>query len=308
VQPDLICLGEPLIEFNQTQRGEPNYRMGFGGDTSNCAIAAARQGASVGYLTALGQDSFGDAFVRLWDAEGIDYSHVMRLPDAPTGIYFVTHGPSGHEFAYLRRGSAASRIAPGDLPEDYIAKARILHVSGISEAISDTACDTVLRAVEIARAGDTLVSLDTNLRLQLWPLPRARAVIEATARMADIVLPALDDARALTGLDEAEAIVDHYLRGGARIVALTLGPGGVLVATAERREHIPAHAVELVDATGAGDAFDGAFLAEYLRHGDPFAAARWGNAAAALAVSGFGAVAPLPDRATVAQLLNVAGG
>lgn len=303
MQPDLICIGEPLVEFNQTRPGEPNYLMGFGGDTSNCAIAAARQGAKVGYLTALGQDSFGDAFVRLWEREGVDYTNVLRLPDASTGIYFVSHGSTGHEFSYLRKGSAASRLAPEDIPEDYVARARVLHLSGISQAISDTACDAALRAVEIARANETLVSFDTNLRLRLWPLPRARAMIHATVPMADILLPGLDDGRALTGLDEPDAIADFYLRLGPRIVALTLGAEGTLLATPERRERLPPHPVEAVDATGAGDGFDGAFLAEYLRSGDPFAAARYGNAAAALAVSGFGAVAPLPDRAAVERLL-----
>ena len=308
MQPDLICLGEPLVEFNQTTPGEPGYLMGYGGDTSNCAVAAARQGASVGYLTALGQDSFGDAFVQLWAREGVDYAHVLRLTGAATGIYFVSHGPTGHEFSYLRRDSAASRLSPRDLPEDYIAKARVLHVSGISQAISDSACDAVLRAVEIARAGETLVSYDTNLRLRLWPLPRARAMIHATVPMADIVLPGLDDGRALTGLEEPDAIADFYLRLGPKVVALTLGSQGTLVATPDRRERIDPHPVEAVDATGAGDAFDGAFLAEYLRSGDPFAAARYGNAAAALAVGAFGAVAPLPDRTAVERLLTGQGG
>jgi sugar/nucleoside kinase (ribokinase family) len=204
VQPELICIGEPLVELNQTTPGEPSYLMGHGGDTSNCAVAAARQGTSVGYLTALGQDSFGDSFVQLWAREGVDYGHVLRLGGASTGIYFVSHGPTGHEFSYLRRDSAASRLSPRDIPEDAIARAKVLHASGISQAISASACDAVFRAIEIAKGGGTLVSYDTNLRLRLWPLPRARAIIHATAGMADILLPGLDDGRALTGLEEPD--------------------------------------------------------------------------------------------------------
>ena len=86
-------------------------------------------------------------------------------------------------------------------------------------------------------------------------------------------------------------------------VMLTLGDGGSAVATSQRRERLARHEVELVDATGAGDTFDGAFLVEYLRTGDVFASARWANAAAALAVTGFGAVAPMPRRDAVAKLL-----
>jgi 2-dehydro-3-deoxygluconokinase len=307
MQPDLVCMGEPLIEFNQTRSGEPSYLFGFGGDTSNCAIAAARQGARVGYLTALGQDGFGDAFVELWESEGVDYSNVLRLATAPTGVYFVRHGAAGHEFTYLRAGSAASRLAPHDVPHDYIARARILHVSGISLAISATACDAVLAAIEIARAAGVQVSFDTNLRLRLWPLPRARAIIAATAAMSDILLPGLDDVRQLLGLEDPDAIADHYLARGVRLVVLTLGAEGALVATAEQRARLAAHPVEAVDATGAGDTFDGAFLAEYLRTDDPFAAARWANAAAAIATTGFGAVAPMPKRPAVDAFLRERG-
>ena len=302
--PDIICLGEPLYEFNQTKPGEPGYLAGHGGDTSNCAVAAARQGASVGYLTALGSDAFGDSFMELWQREGVDASMVRRRDDAHTGVYFITHGPQGHVFSYLRAGSAASRMAPEDLPEDYLRSARVLHASGISQAISSSATDTVFRAIEIAREAGVLVSYDTNLRLRLWPLARARAIVQATAALADILLPSTDDATALTGLTDPDRIADHYLGHGVKLVALTLGKEGALVATSERRERVPARRVESVDATGAGDTFDGSFLAEYLRTGDPFAAGRWANAAAALSTKGFGAVAPMPRRPHVEAFLG----
>lgn len=304
---DLICIGEPLVELNQTRPGEPQLLMGHGGDTSNCAIAAARQGLAVGYWTRLGADAFGDGFLELWRREGIDASRVPRDPAAATGAYFVGHGPDGHSFSYLRAGSAASRMTPEELPEAWLRGTRVLHASAISQAISASACDTVFRAFEIARAAGALLAYDTNYRPRLWPAPRARAIVHEAARQADLLLPGLDDARALTGLEEPDRIVDLYLGLGARVVALTLGAAGALVATAERRERLAPHRVATVDATGAGDAFDGAFIAAYLRTGDPFAAGRWANAAAALATTGFGAVAPLPTRAAVEALLAGAG-
>ena len=115
--PDLICLGEPLVEFSELPEQEL-YKAGFGGDTSNTAIAAARQGARAGYLTILGQDRFGDLLVELWDREGVDRSRVRRNAQAPTGIYFVTHDAGGHHFHYYRAGSAASGMTPQDLPRD----------------------------------------------------------------------------------------------------------------------------------------------------------------------------------------------
>lgn len=304
---EILFLGEPMIEFNQTIPDGP-YVQGFGGDTSNAAIAAARQGARVGFLGATGTDVFGDLFDALWRDEGVDTRAVLRMEDAPTGIYFVTHGPEGHVFSYRRAGSASSRYGVRHLPRDLLEQAKVLHVSAISQAISDTACDAVFEAIDIVRKAGGLVSYDTNLRLKLWPLTRARAVVEATAAMADIVLPGLDDARLLTGLESAEEVADHYLSLGARHVALTLGAEGVLYADREKREKIASHPVKAVDATGAGDAFDGAFLAEFMATGDGLAAARHANAAAALAVCGFGAVAPLPRRSDVDALLETGKG
>ncbi len=301
MQPDIICLGEPMMEFNQQQDGR--YLSGHGGDTSNTAIAAARQGAKVGYLTRLGSDVFGDSFLDLWRAEAVDCAHVEQDHAAHTGIYFVTHGPDGHQFSYLRAGSAASRMTPGALPADYIEGAKLLHVSGISQAISDSAADTVFRAMEVAREAGVRVSYDSNLRLRLWPLERARAVIHAAMTKCQIALPGLDDAIHLTGHDDPDAICDFYLGLGAEIVALTLGADGTLVATKDERRRVAGRRVETVDATAAGDMFDGAFLAELVAGSDPFSAARYANAAAALSTQGYGAVAPMPRRAAVETFL-----
>ncbi|MEJ1157104.1 sugar kinase [Prosthecomicrobium sp. N25] len=302
VPVDILAFGEPMIEFNDTGK-DRLWLSGFGGDTSNAAIAAARLGARVGYFTALGPDAFGQAFRDLWAREGVDASTVITDPAAHTAVYFVTHGPDGHAFSYLRAGSAASRVKPADLPADAIAAAKVLHVSAISQAISPTACDAVFAAIRIAREAGAKVSYDTNLRLRLWPLDRARAVIEATAALSHILLPGLDDARLLTGLEDPDAICDHYLAKGVEIVALTLGKDGSLVATPERRERIPPIACRAVDATGAGDAFDGGFLTEWLQSGDPFRAGRFANVVAGLSTEGYGAVEPLPRRdAALARL------
>jgi 2-dehydro-3-deoxygluconokinase len=295
---DIIAIGEPLFELNQG-RGETVFRPGHGGDTSNAAIAAARQGAKVGYVTAVGADQFGDSFMALWKGEGIDTSAVKKSPVAHTGLYFITHGPDGHVFSYMRAGSAASRMTPEDMPVEAIKAARVVHASAISQAISSSAADAVFHALRTARATNVMVSYDTNLRLRLWPLDRARAVIHAAAGLADILRPSIDDARQLTGLDDPDKIADFYLSAGPKIVAMTLGDDGALIATRDKRERIPARPAKLVDATGAGDMFTGAFLAEYLGTNDPFAAGRYANVAAALSTEGYGAVAPMPKRVAV---------
>ena len=310
---DGVALGEALVEFNQTRPGEPQYLQGFGGDTSNAVIAAARAGASTAYLTRLGSDAFGQALLDLWAREGVDTTAVERDAQHPTGIYFVTHGVAGHEFSYLRAGSAASRMAPAWLldasangPAAVLQQCRILHVSGISLAVSASACDTAFEAMRVARAAGARVAFDPNLRLKLWPLARARACIAHAVSLSDIFLPGLDDMAALLGLHDADAIADWGHAQGAATVVVKLGADGVLLSSADPavpRQRVPGRSVALVDATGAGDCFDGNLLARLALGDDLAAAVRYANAAASLTVQGFGAVAPLPTAQQVRALL-----
>lgn len=305
---DIVALGEAMIEFNQARADDPRtYLQGFGGDTSNMAIAAARVGARAGYVTRVGDDAFGRMLLSLWAEEGVATAGVATDPAASTGVYFVTHGPQGHEFSYLRAGSAASRMTPATLPRDVIRSAKILHVSGISQAISASACDAVLAAMDEARAAGVRVSYDTNLRLKLWPLARARGVILASLARCDLCVPSLDDARMLFDTDDEDAIVAACHRAGAPVVVLKRGARGCLVSDGSKCVVLDGHVVASVDATGAGDCFDGAFAARIVAGDDPFAAARYANAAAAVATTGYGAVAPLPrDAAVRAQLARAA--
>src|SRR6201996_4720350 len=127
--PEILALGEAMIEFNQSAKDQPNYLQGFGGDTSNFCIAAARQGARTGFVSAVGADHFGHLLMDLWEREQVDTSLVRVDPQASTGVYFVSHGPNGHAFDSLRAVSAGSRYTPRDLPLDAIAAAKVIHLS-----------------------------------------------------------------------------------------------------------------------------------------------------------------------------------
>jgi 2-dehydro-3-deoxygluconokinase len=302
---DIVAFGEPMVEFNQTGEGGGRlYLQGFGGDTSNFAIAAARQGARVAYLSALGDDPYGRMLRELWTREGVDHTAVATDPQAYTAIYFVTHDEAGHHFHFFRSGSAASRLTPAAMPLERVRAAQVFHLSGISLAISASACDAGLAAMEAARAAGVRVSFDTNLRLKLWPAARARAVMTEAMRLADICLPSFDDMAALTGLRDDDAIVDHCLRLGAKVVALKLGERGALVADAQARHRIAPHPCQPVDATGAGDTFGGAFIARLVAGDSLPAAARYAAAAAALSTEGYGAVEPIPRAERVRQSLQ----
>ena len=302
---DILAYGEPMVEFNQTGEGQGRlYLQGFGGDSSNFAIAAARQGASVGYWSALGDDAHGRALRALWDAEHVDHALVRSDQAAFTAIYFVTHGERGHEFHFYRSGSAASRVGPADVPKAQVAAAKVFHLSGISLAISNSACDAGYAAIDAARAAGVKVSFDTNLRLKLWSRDRARAVMSDVLRRCDLALPSWDDITAITGLTAPEAIVEHCLRGGAKVVALKLGAQGALVANAQERHRIAPFPCRPVDATGAGDTFGGAFVARLVTGDGLLAAGRYAAAAAALSTQGYGAVAPIPRAGEVLAALK----
>lgn len=301
---DVVALGEAMIEFNEARSKDPHaWLQGFGGDTSNMAIAAARLGARSAYVTRVGDDGFGRRLLALWMDERVSTEGVAIDESAPTGVYFVSHGANGHEFSYLRSGSAASCLHPATLPLGVLRATRVLHLSAISQAISASACDACFAAIDEARSGGAHIAYDTNLRLKLWPLARARAIIFETLRGADWALPGFDDARHLFGDDDPQRIVDACHALGPSIVVLKLGRDGCLVSDGARRARVAALPVAAVDATGAGDCFDGAFAARMTAGDDAFAAARYANAAAALATTGYGAVAPLPRHADVERML-----
>ena len=301
---DVVAIGEAMVEFNQQDADTGRYLAGFGGDTSNCAIAAARMGARSAYLTQLGDDVFGDELLALWRREGVDTRGVRRLAGGETGLYFVTHGSDGHRFSYRRTGSAASRMSPTTITAGVIESARWLHCSGISQAISTSACDTVFEAIARARAAGTRVSYDLNFRPSLWPAPHALAIARATLAQCDLFFPSVDEIGALTGLSTPEGIVRWSHDQGATMVALKLGAAGCMVSSAAGARHVAAYPVQPVDATGAGDCYAGALLAR-LSAGDELPdAARAANVAAALSTQEYGAVAPLPRLSDVLSKLR----
>lgn len=304
---ELLCMGEPMLEFNQLPLrpdGARHYLEGHGGDTSNAAVAAARQGAKVGMITSLGRDMPGDSFMALWEREGIDTSTVTRTDRYLTGVYFVTHDPAGHHFLHYRANSAAAMFGPEDVPVRAIGRARMLYLSGISQGISTTACDATLAAIDAARRHGVKIAYDTNYRPRLWPPARAAAVTRAAMESVDYALPGIEDVRTLTGLTDPDAMLDYYLKLGPGVVVLKMGEAGAYLATPEARVKIPGFPVRTVDATGAGDTFCGSFLARILAGDSPEPAARYAAVAAALKCTGYGAVAPIPTPAQVAEAMR----
>lgn len=311
--PEIVALGEPLVEFAGEERGRLGsvaaFRRGWGGDTSNFIVAVARLGGSCGYVTRLGGDEFGRSFLELWRREGVDTSHVIVEPEGCTGIYFIAMDEGGqHSFTYYRAGSAASRLQPSDLTAEALGAARIFHTSGITQAISASAAAAADAAIALARAGGLTVSFDANVRPRLQPVATLGGIIERSLGQADIAFLSTEDAAHLYGPLPPEAVVERVIAGGPPLVVLKQGAAGCLVATSDgTRLEVPGWRVQAVDATGAGDAFDAGFLVEWLRGAPLEQAAGFANAVGALTTLGPGAVGPIPTRAQVQQFLGRVG-
>ena len=302
---DIVCMGEAMVEFTRMNRskGEALYIRGLGGDTSNCAISAARQGVKVAYLSAVGDDQFGKIAIDTWLTEGIDVSQVFVDPNSPTGIYFIDPAPEGRNFTYYRAGSAASRMSSISSSQTILSRTAILHLSAITQAISIAPNEPSFEAIDIVKKSGGRVSYDTNLRLNLWGLEEARRVINKTLTQADILLPSLDEAQILTGLDNKEDILNFYLQFEPEILALKCGSEGAIVIFEGRKEYIPALNVNAIDTSGAGDTFAGAFLAQIIQGESPFEAARFAVVASGISVQGYGAMAPIPNRKQVLRAM-----
>ena len=285
---DLICLGEPMVEFNQQSEGM--YRTGIGGDVSNVAISAVQHGAKTAFISRLGKDIFGAEIIKKWQSEDVDYTNVESISGEETGVYFVTHGPDGHRFSYRRANSAASKFQPSALPREAICTSSVFYASGINLAISESMHKATLDAILLAKECSTTVAFDPNLRTALWSIDQAREAIHETFRYCDIALPSLEDAQQLTGLTIPMHICDYYHELGPKTVVLTLGKNGVYLSEEGQPTILPGQQVKSVDATGAGDCFNGAFIATWIKTNCVKTAAEVANISAAKSTTKYGAL------------------
>ncbi|MFD9962701.1 sugar kinase [Amycolatopsis sp. NPDC058986] len=251
----------------------------IGGAESNVACHLPGLGVSSGWVSAVGDDPFGRAMVREIAAAGVDVSGVAVDPARPTGLYLKESGAQGSPVRYYRAGSAASAMGLDVLDRVDLADVRVLHLSGITPALSDS-CLELVRALLAAPRGDTRVSFDVNYRPALWAAGRDVSLLAELAGSADIVLTGDDEARKVWGTGDP-----------AQLRALLPGPDTLVVKHGERGATLverdaeplfsPALRVDVVEPVGAGDAFAAGFLAATLAGADPLTRLRRGHLQAA---------------------------
>ncbi|WP_448071823.1 sugar kinase [Georgenia yuyongxinii] len=285
--PQVLCVGETMAlvapDGSVPLADARSVHLTSAGAESNVARHLADLGVPTAWLSALGTDPLGDRVLADLAGNGVDLRWVTRRSDAPTGVFFKDPSPKGTRVLYYRAGSAASRLAPDDVGGWPLARARWVHVTGITPALSASCADMVQTLLAGARRHRLGVSFDVNHRPALWHDGDAPGVLRGLADRADVVLVGRDEAERLWDTRTAEDVAD-LLPTPSRIVVKDADREAVEIdRTAEGTivTHVPARRVDVVEPVGAGDAFAGGYLAALLRGDGPAKRLAMGHSLAA---------------------------
>ena len=292
-----------MLELSRrnTEQGGRSLPMNlsYGGDTLNSAVYLARQGITVDYVTALGDDPMSAWMVEQWRGEGVGCDLIEYQPNAVPGLYLVETDKQGERsFFYWRDSAPARRLfddpARADPLFDQLADRAWLCLSGITLAIySESSRQCLFSQLADYRSKGGKVIFDSNYRPKLWPGHEAtRRAYEAMYRLTDVALPTLEDEQQLFGDADENGIIERLQSWGVGEIALKMGGQGCLVASAEARELVAANKVAVVDTTSAGDSFNAGYLAARLKGQGASDAARAGHRLASVVIQHRGAIIP----------------
>lgn len=308
---DIVTFGETMALFTPDSTGLMRYATTFsrkfGGAESNFAIGLTRLGHQTGWISRVGDDELGKAMLSFIRGEGIDVSQVKIDNTAPTGLYFKElRNANEVRIEYYRRGSAASQMEKTDLSEEYISKAKYLHISGITPALSESCHETVMEAIQIAKKHSVKIIFDPNLRRKLWREEKARTVLLEIASQVDIILPGIDEGAFLFGETDPKKLGQLFLDHGASLVVLKVGAKGAYYFTADESKLVPGFEVKnVVDPVGAGDGFAAGFTSGLLDGLSYEKAVQRGNAVGAMVTMVNGDIEGLPEKHEVDRFMQV---
>jgi len=296
---DIISIGECMIELstNESLTYTKTFNKYYGGDTITTAVAAARLGAKVGYITKVGNDSFKDFLLDSWQAENIDISYV-KLVDGYNGLYFLSkQEDQKKEFAYYRKKSAATTLCVDDISDDYIDRTSVLYSTGITQSLSDSAREAVKKAFITAKKKQCTTAYDPNYRARLWSIEEAKEAMEEILEFTDIILLNIKhDAEKILGLTSPDKIIKHLWDQGVQMVAVKMGKEGSMIGYNGEINHIPSCVTNIVDSSGAGDTFNGGFLQGIVSGHTPFESAKLASVLAGMQIQGLGAIKSIPSK------------
>jgi 2-dehydro-3-deoxygluconokinase len=300
--PDVVTFGESMALFRtdpaESLRSAHRFTRSIAGAESNVAIGLSRLGCEAGWFGRVGDDPLGLSILDTLRAESVDVSRALVDDAASTGVLVRdTHAERRIDVVYARLGSAGSRLSVSDIDEKYLTSARVLHVTGITPALSHSAREATAVAVRLAADAGVTVCFDPNVRRRLWPdLEEARRTLLPLIERSQIVLLGHAEATLLTDEEDPGAAAQWLARRGVTTVAVKLGAEGALGLHEGASYHGAALAVHPADPIGAGDAFDAGFLSAWLRGLAMPGCVDEGNLAAGLSVQVCGDIEGLPYR------------
>ena len=308
---EIVTIGETMVLLYGEDTTAPlrfgeRLKLDFAGADSNFAIAMSRLGYRSAWISRLGDEPLGDLVLNAIAREGVDVSQVIRDPTRNTGLYLKHHDATGvTRIQYYRRGSAASNLQPDDLSPDHFRDARLVHLNGMTFALSESCARTMRRAVELTLDSGAMISLDLNLRLQLWSIESAREAIGPVIQKSSAIFGTEEEFLDYFGVSDIDEALGAAVALGPRIAAAKMGPdGAVALVDGLRFAHGGYNAPAVVDVVGAGDGFDAGFLASYLRGLSPYECLRRANLCGACAVATPGDFQGYPTLEEMERLLE----
>jgi fructokinase len=320
MMPDVVCLGELLIDFVPTVTGTslidaPAFKKAPGGAPANVAVGLARLGVPSAFMGKVGDDPFGHFLAQTLADGGVDTRPLRFTGQARTALAFVSLRADGErEFMFYRHPSADMLLTPEEIDEAALRSAKALHFGSIS-LIGEPSRSATLHAIEVARGAGCLISCDPNLRLALWPdRAAAREGLLLAIEQAQLVKISDEELRFLTGSDDPSAARDQLWHDRLELMVVTLGSAGCVYFTPAGEGVVVGFGVAAVDATGAGDGFVAGLLQGIIADrglaGEPARLrelCRFANAVGALTTTERGAIPALPTRDRVEALLERQG-
>jgi len=306
---DIITIGESLIELSTSQSimTSASFDKYYGGDTLTAAVAALRLGAKVGFISRIGLDCFKDYLLESWQEEGLDISQVKPV-DGTNGLYVISAsaGDDSKDFAYYRKKTAATRLSVDDISADYIQKASLIYSTGVTQSLSISAREAVLKAFRLAKENNLITAYDPNFSSKLWSEEEAKEAFEEISGYIDIIfLNVKYDSKIVIDSASINNTIKYlWDKGISTVIVKSSIDKGYYAGYQGNIEFVKYLNENVTDDTGAGDTFNGAVLYGIVSGMPPFKAVNLGAAAAALQVKNCGAIKSIPYKDDVFKIFK----